>query len=339
MTRGRRWPAIAALTFALGYGLLRSYWAAGGRWGYTACDPTESYDAAAYVTGCGAGQVETLSLWSGWGAVVACILLASVALAATAMRGPLIAALSWTACVVLLAVSFPAHLLFEVPAGLAGRPTDWLAIIHRVALVAGAVLLAGAAIAAGPRRCGHARPAPPRPVPARLRAWSVAACLLPVLGFTLPHLLWWMGFGMSAQELQEIRADIGHPVYMAAIVLAPAAGGLLTLGLGHRWGQQFPSWVPVLGGRRVPRMLALVPAAMVTVALVVYGCIGLWMIGSDLAAGAVTVSGLAEEWIGLLTEIVFVAWGVALGLAALGYHQVTRPRCAECDVLAGAGRT
>ncbi|EQD85349.1 hypothetical protein N599_15445 [Saccharopolyspora erythraea D] len=48
------------MAFAVGYGLLRLYWAAGGRWGYTACDRTEVSSAAEIASGHGADRVVAL---------------------------------------------------------------------------------------------------------------------------------------------------------------------------------------------------------------------------------------------------------------------------------------
>lgn len=40
---------------------------------------------------------------------------------------------------------------------------------------------------------------------------------------------------------------------------------MLTLGLIQRWGEVFPRWMIGLRGRRVPPMLAVIPAALVAV--------------------------------------------------------------------------
>src|SRR5512142_1490251 len=56
-------------------------------------------------------------------------------------------------------------------------------------------------------------------------------------------------------------------------------GAVLMLGLVQRWGEVFPRWMIGLAGRRVPIALAVVPASLVSVLLIVGG-IGIW---SDLA--------------------------------------------------------
>ncbi|MCW3815886.1 hypothetical protein ONA91_15685 [Micromonospora sp. DR5-3] len=233
---------------------------------------------------------------------------------------------AWGSCVALVALSFPGHLLFEIPAAAFGRPADWRDLVHRLLLLGGGLLLGATAASLGPRRSGRSGMAGPCPVPGWARGWAYAGCLLPVLGFTVPHVLWLMGvpFGISAAAIRAATQDIGLAAGVA-LTVGPALGGLLTLGLAARWGQVFPRWMPWLGGRRVPRLLALVPAGVVAVALISYGVIGICLMTEALLAGTVTWPQLRSEWAVVGTEIVFLAWGLALGVAALGYHQVTRP--------------
>lgn len=113
-------------------------------------------------------------------------------------------------------------------------------------------------------------------------------------------------------------------------MLAPSLGGLVTLGLAHRWGQVFPRWVPALGGRRVPRPLALVPGGIVATALTSYGLIGVTEMTRDMSRGATSWLSLGDNWAVVGTEVLFLVWGVTLGAATIGYHLVTRSRCAAC---------
>ncbi|HEY1177738.1 MAG TPA: hypothetical protein VGF17_16405, partial [Phytomonospora sp.] len=227
----------------------------------------------------------------------------------------------WAATAAFVVLSFPGHLLFQVPAGLAGRPTDWRDIAHRAAQLGIALLLARAAImSAKARRCGHDRRRGAAPV-ARWARWSAyAACALPVLGFSVPHLLWVLGvpFGTTEATLAQIRADL-DPATAIALCAVPALGGLATLGLGRRWGR-------VLFGRTIPPTLALAPAAVVSAALVAYGAIGIAMMLRDFSAADLT-----REWAVYGTELVFLGWGLALSAATWGYALATRKRCRACE--------
>ncbi|GAA3751345.1 hypothetical protein GCM10022225_39680 [Plantactinospora mayteni] len=344
---GHRGRAVGALGFAVGYGLLRLYWAGGGRWGYTACDRTRSPGPVEIADGCGAERLATLPFWSGWGAVLLCALLVVVAGMATLTAGgnrpagstrsgePLGRFLrsgrtasvgAWAAAAALVVLSFPGHLLFEIPMGLAGRPTDWPDLLGRLLLLGGGLSFAATAASATDR--GYARPGPPgpRPVPGWTRRWTYAACLLPTLGFTVPHACWLLGIplGIPADELRRAVEDIGLLPGLL-LTLAPMLGGLLTLGLAARWGQVLPRWLPGLAGRRVPPTLALAPAGVVAVALTAYGLIGLAMLTEALATGATNWAELRSGWAVAGTELVFLAWGIALGVAAVGYFRTTRP--------------
>ncbi len=61
--------------------------------------------------------------------------------------------------------------------------------------------------------------------------------------------------------------DLGS-LFLANVALV---GALLMLGLVQRWGEVFPRWMIGLAGRRVPIALAVVPASIVSVLLIVGG--------------------------------------------------------------------
>jgi hypothetical protein len=50
---------------------------------------------------------------------------------------------------------------------------------------------------------------------------------------------------------------------------------LLSIGLVRRWGEVVPGWIPVIGGRRVPPMAAVVPAVAGGLLLTV---VSVWMV-------------------------------------------------------------
>ncbi|MEU4219239.1 hypothetical protein [Actinoplanes sp. NPDC026623] len=316
--RRGRWAA-ACLAFVAGEAALRLYWIAGGRWGYTACDRTDLVDPSG---GCGADRVDVVPLWQGVGAVGA---LAAVAvLIAYALWSPRrAAACCWTVATLLLIAAFPLHLLFEIPAGLAGDVTDWRDIGARLALVAGAAAFGGLANACGPPRGPAATEY--QPVSRSTRRWGYAAAALPVIGWAVPHGLWLLGvpFGISAQELEEGRQGLSTPAGVAITVVPPLAG-LLVLGLVQRWGQRFPRWMPWLRGRAVPRMLAAVPAGVVAITLVAYGLLSAAVFTGQLLSGDLSGADLRDGWAVVGTLLVFVGWGVALGVTTAGYLRATR---------------
>ncbi len=298
---------------------LRAYWIAGGRWGYTACDRTELVDPAG---GCGADRVETLPFWAGWGAVGVGAALAVLVGCAVRFPGRYSVAGSWAAAAILLVLAFPLHLLFEIPAALAGRPSDWRDLGARLALVTGGLLFARLANASGPPR-GPVTPGY-RPVPRWTRLWAYVAVALPVVGWAVPHGLWVLGvpFGIPQGKLDEIHRDLSTSTGVA-ITLVPPLAGLLVLGLAQRWGQQFPRWVPGLRGRPVPRLLAVIPAGVVALALVTYGVLSVAVLLRQVVARDTHWSDVWDEWATTATLLVFLGWGVALGVTTAGYARTT----------------
>ncbi|MFF5171585.1 hypothetical protein ACFY3U_02990 [Micromonospora sp. NPDC000089] len=110
------------------------------------------------------------------------------------------------------------------------------------------------------------------------------------------------------------------------------AGAILTLGLVRPWGERFPRWMVGLAGRRVPTMLAVVPATVVALA-VTAGSLGL-----------VTAPRFWELTGGLslttLPMLLWPVWGVALAVATYAYRLRRRGACARCgrDDLREGGR-
>ncbi|MGW5558119.1 hypothetical protein ACWER9_12940 [Micromonospora sp. NPDC003944] len=317
-TRSRPW-ALACVVFVVAAVTQRLYWIAGGRWGYTACDRTELVDPSG---GCGADQVVAVPFWSGWGAVGVGVALAVVLVCILRFPSRWATFAGWAAAALLLVVAFPLHLVFEIPAALAGRPSDWRDLGARLVLVAGGILFAGLANASGPQRgpstVGY------RPVPRWTRRWAYVAVALPVVGWAVPHGLWVLGvpFGISERELNDIERNLSTPTAVAITLLPPLAG-LLALGLVQRWGQQFPRWVPVLHGRRVPRRLAVIPAAVVALTLVTYGVLSTAVLVGELAAGESHWSDVADGWAVTATLLVFLGWGVSLAVTTTGYAHAT----------------
>jgi hypothetical protein len=89
-----------------------------------------------------------------------------------------------------------------------------------------------------------------------------------------------------------------------------------------------------LAGRRVPIALAVVPAALVSVLLVVGG-IGIW---TSLPQMAAALAAGGAEGVGLIGGIIFQVgatllfpvWGLALAVATLGYYYRRRRPCDVC---------
>ncbi|MFS0702580.1 hypothetical protein AB6N24_21595 [Cellulomonas sp. 179-A 4D5 NHS] len=211
-------------------------------------------------------------------------------------------------------------------------------VVAQYLALGGAVLLAWATVLFRRRASGacavcgravdHAEPRWRTPARAAVwgRRWAIVAAVVPAL-YAATRLAWVAGypFGMQADDYDAMVAD---GMLAAAFGLAAFAlvGSVLTLGLFQRWGEVFPRWMVGLAGRRVPVMLAVVPATLVAVA-VVPASITLLAIGPDqLRAEA------AESWGALAPMLLWPLWGPALGAATYAYHLRRRPACRTCGL-------
>ena len=105
-------------------------------------------------------------------------------------------------------------------------------------------------------------------------------------------------------------------------------------GLVQRWGEVFPRWMIGLAGRRVPIALAVFPASLVSVLLMVGG-IAIWSRLSQMVAIAVAAGADGMELIGVVIfelgpTLLFPVWGAALAVATLGYYYRRRGLCSVC---------
>ncbi|MFU8870473.1 hypothetical protein [Micromonospora sp. SL4-19] len=154
----------------------------------------------------------------------------------------------------------------------------------------------------------------------RWAAWTAAA--IPLV-YAATRLAWALGFplGISRDLFEELHQT---GLVWAGVGLGTFAllGAVLTLGLVQRWGEVFPRWMPGLAGRRVPPMLAVVPATLVAVA-VTAGSLGelvtpeFWHVEGGLTSATFPV-------------LFWPLWGPALGAATLAYNLRRRGACARC---------
>ncbi|MFD8600217.1 hypothetical protein ACFV1L_34970 [Kitasatospora sp. NPDC059646] len=104
--------------------------------------------------------------------------------------------------------------------------------------------------------------------------WAVVAAHAAAL-VTLPSGLWRIALGLGlpvGYGEQVLRDDFHLPgwgvVHVIGLSVVSEALALLTLGLVRPWGEVVPRRIPVLGGRRVRPLAAVVPAAVGSLALV-----------------------------------------------------------------------
>lgn len=139
------------------------------------------------------------------------------------------------------------------------------------------------------------------------------AVAVPVI-YASTRILWALGipFGLSPEFYSEgLQVGMWHSGL--ALAIAGLLGALLTLGLVQRWGERFPRWTGPLVGRRVPILLATIPAGIVTLAMFTGG---MGMIHSVLLNG-VSIDG---NWVTIGPTLLFPLWALALGWATYAYR-------------------
>jgi hypothetical protein len=171
---------------------------------------------------------------------------------------------------------------------------------------------------------------------ARWGRTAVYVAMVAPVFYVLTRYAWALGLplGMNEEQFrlgQEGGKWIGGALFLGNFVLV---GAFLMLGLVQRWGEVFPRWMVGLSGRRVPIALAVVPASLASVLLIVGG-IGVWSGLAQMSANAEAVGASGMELAGeiifqLGPILLFPLWGGALAVATLGYYFRRRGPCSVC---------
>jgi hypothetical protein len=177
------------------------------------------------------------------------------------------------------------------------------------------------------RRLGEAGP-PSWATPESAWQWgrvvTIAAALCPV-PYGLVRLTWLTPWPLGGNGVDEfvISHSLDAATRLQGFLFAPACavGVVLTLGLINRWGEVFPRWVPVLSGRAVPVMLAVVPGAA-TAAIITISAPGVLL-------GPIE-SGDVREVAYMLLFFPFPVWGPLLGAAVFAYWLRRTAGVREC---------
>jgi hypothetical protein len=157
------------------------------------------------------------------------------------------------------------------------------------------------------------RPPMSGPVP----RWAVrAAHLIPLCA--LPSGLWRIAL---VARLAGYRGHLRpwEPAYILSLSAISEAFALLALGLVRPWGEVVPGWIPLLGGRWIPTMAAVVPAAFGACAVT-----AIWTftaVNSPRPAnGAAGFHGPAL-WAIYVCYAPLLAWGPLLAAVTVAYHR------------------
>ncbi|MET8090853.1 hypothetical protein [Micromonospora sp. NPDC005220] len=334
------WPAVAAL-WALAYAILALSWAAGGPgFPFGAADPDPGIEKGMSILG-GVTQEGAAPVIAA--AAVAAAVLAGL-LAARIWPGRLgvaLEAVAWAIALVLGVIVPDYRPLVAVghfPVFLVGKPFGWpegvtfasqvpWPVVNQFICIAGGVLFALAALAHRRARTGACGACGRTGRDRDAARWGTVAVWIaagaPVL-YAATRWAWALGvpFGFSAADLREMDQEMPGIWWVgAAMGSMGLIGSVLTIGLIRPWGEVFPRWIPVLGGRRVPVAAVMVPA--MTVALLVTSA-GL------MFARALYLDPSRGNWAAMGPSLLWPVWGAALAAAAAAYRLRHRRPCAAC---------
>jgi hypothetical protein len=351
----QHWAPYAAVAWSLIYAGLGVYWAVSGR-GFPYTPEIISDGLGPLLGRFGPGVAWTVVMMAGIpaGAMGAAMLrgVRSGALqplfitAGGLLAGVLL--LLMTGLDLLVMVGYiPAAVLGHLPAEKSQAYLEaWAqwAMIHELLCLIGGFLWLGATVSYARRSedaclyCGRRDGPEGWNSPDNARRWgrlAVYVAMAAPVFYAFTRYAWALGFPLGMSE-EYLRSGQESGTWISGLFLATfgLVGALLMLGLVQRWGESFPRWMIGLAGRRVPIALAVVPALLASVLLIVGG-IGVWSVLRQMVAN-LAASGVkgTELIVGVIFQVgptlLFPVWGAALAVAALGYYYRRRGPCDRC---------
>lgn len=161
----------------------------------------------------------------------------------------------------------------------------------------------------------------------RIGRIAVAVAIAAALFYPALRIPWLFGHpaGLDSESWAALQAEPGTVQAGISLGVAALVGAALTLGLVQRWGARFPWWAVGLAGRPVPVPLAVLPAAVVALALVTLG-----LSTGHALLFASAAPPVEAHWVHILPFLMMPPWGAALGLAAAAYAVRRRAECGSC---------
>lgn len=166
------------------------------------------------------------------------------------------------------------------------------------------------------------------PAPPRWAVWAARAVPLVLLPSTLWRFA--LGAGIPVGFSGQLARDFAAPgwmitPYVIGLSLVAEGFGLLTLGLVQPWGEVLPRWLPILGGRKIPVLAAVIPAILgaAAVTLLTFGMAASWY-GPGNNGNPEAPQGIAGL-VMMLCYAPMLAWGPLVAAVAVAYYRRHTP--------------
>ncbi|MEV8317359.1 hypothetical protein AB0Q95_24635 [Streptomyces sp. NPDC059900] len=148
--------------------------------------------------------------------------------------------------------------------------------------------------------------------------WAVIAAHAVPLA-TLPSGLWRVALAAGLPVADEpVRGWVGV-VYVLGLSVVAECLALLTLGLVRGWGEVVPGWIPLLGGREVRPLAAVVPALLGALGLV--GLMGWSLYAQYAGLGSGATDDPVKEAVLVACYAPLVLWAPLLVAVTVAYHR------------------
>jgi hypothetical protein len=148
--------------------------------------------------------------------------------------------------------------------------------------------------------------------------WAVlAAHTVPLV--TLPSGLWRIAQVAGLPVAEQLGRNGREAVVAISLTLITEGFALLTLGLVRPWGEVAPRWLPLIGGRRVHTLAAVVPAMLGAAVL----CTIAGWFACTQAAGLIerVTQTPAQQALLVVCYFPLLAWAPLLAATTLAYYR------------------
>lgn len=151
----------------------------------------------------------------------------------------------------------------------------------------------------------------------------------------LPSAIWrtLVGFGVdlgwSPEQLAMERIPGPGTRYVLSLSVLSIATAALSLGLVQEWGDRFPRWLPLIGGRRLPTLLVCGVAVLGAGVLGVLCVLG--VLHWDQVSGFADRPDSSQARLMLACYLPLLAWPVLLIATTWAYYRRRRNPAREAD--------